>query len=1038
MRRRRVSFGLAVMVVVVFMVVGLLEKPDQVPQRVKMKSRIDGVRHIHQMIKTKTGQEDIGYSDEYLSLAIAKSGDRSKEQAKVSNDIPWVERGPGNIGGRTRSILVDASDVSNNTWLVGTAGGGIWRTTNAGDAWTNVTPNMPNLATVTIAQSSANPGIMYAGTGEGGLGGNFVNGIGIYKSLDGGLNWAILQSTTGENVSNFLNTNRIIVHPENANLLYAATSNGVRQDFISGIFKSENGGLSWEQLLEANSRVQQLAFDPEDPNTIYASLILNGIYKSTDGGASWYETPLSSIVLASGGEPGRTEFAIAPTNPNKIYASVAYNRRTGSGLYWSTDKGESWKEIRDPAQDGTDFLLQGEYDNSIAIDPSDENKVYWGGVELWTGTVDEMAIGTSTRDFIGVDQENTETFLSFVNFNAGTHFGNRLLIGNPQNTPNIEIRFGGLTQKAHRFHVPVGGNAGVPANDYTYQDYVDVPFEVWDIDANRQLMVSFRDQSRDGAFNLNFRGLDADESINREYIFIHNRSYDANTPDVDLTVDGGHENDQLVFVWPTLTDGGTWDPDNLPSSVFRMKFAVIQFQEGNIIEMPGTNTVHDDHHLLTFAGDRLISVNDGGVAFSDNKGLLFTERETGLVTSQYYSADKKPRAQVYIGGTQDNDVNLSSLNPSISTSWDDNAFFNFFGDGFEVVWNRDGRRVLGSNQFNFIFRSDDEGANWSESRAGISDSDFFGEDPDAPFFTKIAYSKLGPDRTFAVSDNGIWVSQNFGERWSIRNVSNQWGGALDIEVSDVDTDVVWAGGAMDADRKLFVSTDGGNVFNTVNVFEAYPDKGNITTIVTDPNDRQTAYVVFSQPAEPKIIKTTDLGQTWTDISGFVDGVSTVGFPDVGTFSLLVFPDPNRMWAGTEIGVYETLDGGASWNILPNSFPAVTVWDMKVVDGEVIMATHGRGIWTADMGIDYPSQELLLNANEPIEEEPVVYPNPSQGKFSVIIDGRPINRLEVWSLEGKLIQVFDEPQESYSLDQKGLFLTRIYQEGKIITGKLVID
>lgn len=1014
--------------------------PEEKPDVIKVKSKIEGVRHIHQMIKTKTGKEEISYPDEYLSLALSKTLEKRKDVARVANDIPWIERGPGNIGGRTRTILVDVADATGNTWLIGSAGGGIWRTTDQGDTWTNVSPTIPNLSVVTLAQSPSNPSIIYAGTGEGGLGGNFVNGFGILKSLDGGLSWTLLSSTSGENATNFLNTNRIIVHPDNANMVYAGTSNGIGQAFTASVMKSEDGGLSWLEILDANARVQQLAFDPDVPNTIYASLILRGILKSIDGGVTWTTTPLETIVAASGGSIERTEFAISPSNPNKIYASVSYVGRSGSGLYWSTDKGETWKEIRDPAQDGTDFLIQGEYDNSIVVDPDNENRVYWGGVNLWTGLVNPDGVGQSTRDFVGVDQEGTEEFLSFVTFNNGTHFNNSFLINNSRNTPNLEVRFGGLTQKAHRFFVPEGATSGVPDVNYEYQDYIDVPFEVWDTDANQQLMVSFRDQSRDGAFNLNPRELDEDESMNREYLFIHNRPYDAEGPDPAITINGGQEVDQLIFIWPTLTDGATWDPENLPESILRIKFAEIQFQEGVINELGGNNSVHPDHHFLTYAGNRLISVNDGGVGVSANNGLSFTEKELGLVTSQYYGADKKPGEAIYIGGTQDNDVNLSGVNPDASSIWEDNAFTQFFADGFEVVWNRDGQRILATNQNNFIFRSDDAGQTWQESTTGISDSDLFGGDPDTPFFTKVAYSKLGGDRAYAVSDNGVWFSENFGSRWRVTSIPAQFGGFLDVEVSDVDVNVVWAGGAMDQNRKVHVSTDGGESFSPVNVYDAFPDKGNISTIVPDPNDRETAYVLFSQAAEPKIIKTTDMGQTWTDISGFVDGESTAGFPDVGTFSLLVFPDGERIWAGTEIGVFETLDGGTSWNILHNDFPAVAVWDMKVVDGEVVMATHGRGIWSADMELEYPNQELqiVLNAENVEERNPVVYPNPSNGTFSIVNDGTPIDRLEIWSLEGKLIQYFDESQSSYTLDRKGLFVSRIYKKGKIITGKLLID
>ena len=110
-----------------------------------------------------------------------------------------------------------------------------------------------------------------------------------------------------------------------------------------------------------------------------------------------------------------------------------------------------------------------------------------------------------------------------------------------------------------------------------------------------------------------------------------------------------------------------------------------------------------------------------------------------------------------------------------------------------------------------------------------------------------------------------------------------------------------------------------------------------------------------QPKKSKVLESKDLGATWTDITGFpanfTEGTSTAGFPDVETHSLVVMPDyPDNIWVGTNIGIVETTDRGASWNIIPyatSNFPHVTVWDMKIKDqGEIVLATHGRGIWTA--------------------------------------------------------------------------------------------
>ncbi|MEM9324225.1 MAG: T9SS type A sorting domain-containing protein [Bacteroidota bacterium] len=1019
-------------------------QPSNEPATVRVKSEIAGTRQIHQMIKTRTGEEEITYEDYYISKEFFKAaGENKARSARLGDDIPWVQRGPGNIGGRARAILVDASDASGDTWLIGTSGGGIWKTEDAGDTWRNVSPFFPNLSIVTLAQSDINPRVIYAGSGEGGLGGNFVNGIGIYKSLDSGENWTLLTSTTSAVSSDFQNTNRIIVHPDNENIVYAATSNGIRQSFASAVMKSEDGGSTWTSVFSPPGRAQQLQFDPESPNTLYVSVALFGVAKSTDAGATWTFTELSDVVNKSGGDTERTELAIAPTNPSILYASVSYRNRSGSGLFKSDDKGDNWQEVKDAEEADTDFLVQGEFDNCIVVDPLDENKVFWGGVRLYSAQLTGELDSLETRDFTGVDQEGTSSFLSFTRFSSGTHFNGSIALSDPANTSTIEIRFGAGSQLAHRFTVPEGGNAGVPDASYSYRDYVTVPFQAWDIENDQQLMLSFRDQEADGVFNLNEGGLDSDESRNREYLFVHRLPYDT-APSDTIAQTRGHVSFQDAFIWPTLTTGGVWDPNNLPTSTLRINFGRPLFRTADIELLPGNNQIHVDHHALAYSTDnRLISVNDGGLGFTQDDGETFTEKEQGMVTAQYYSVDRHPNRGIYIGGTQDNDVNLSlTEDPTSSTSYDDNAFRAFFADGFDVVWNDDGRRILASNQHNFMFRSDNEGRDWEESTTGLDDSDIFGENDNTPFFTKLAYSKFGPDRVFAVSDRGVWKSEDFGENWTLERISVGFGGFLDVEVSDVNVEIVWAGGALDQGRRIFLSQDGGETFDPVNFFEDFPSKGNITTIETDPNDERTAYLLFSQPGEPKILKTTDLGETWTDVSGFLDGTSTSGFPDVGVFSLLVFPDGERIWAATEIGLFETLNGGDNWALLQSDMPAVAIWDLNVVGGEVLAATHGLGIWTADMGLIYENirTQRPLSIDQDISAFQI-YPNPSPGTFR--INGpRDMQRVEVWSLSGKLVGSFDGSfgaNQTFTVStDKGLHLVRVISADGVFTTKLIVE
>ncbi|MEQ9007839.1 MAG: hypothetical protein RLP12_08145, partial [Ekhidna sp.] len=466
-------------------------------------------------------------------------------------------------------------------------------------------------------------------------------------------------------------------------------------------------------------------------------------------------------------------------------------------------------------------------------------------------------------------------------------------------------------------------------------------------------MVSFRDQERNSAFNLNERDPD-DEDLadNREYLYIHSLTYDS-SPSEEIAVNGGQEISQYLFFWPTLTPGITWNPENLPESTLKIKFGPLVFNESVINQLTGI--VHPDHHYLTTIitsenSFKLLSVNDGGVASSTNAGATFMEHETGLNTTQFYSAVKMPKESHYLGGTQDNDVLMSAVaNPGKTTSYKEQHPTQL-ADGFEVLWHRrNENNILISYQRNVIHKSTDGGDSYQLATNGLDDSGF--SNAQAPFITRLSNSYLSPNTVFAVSSSGIWKSPNFGDSWELSTINtsnnNSWGGFLDVEVSDIDSKIVWAGGAMDENRNIFVSTDRGDTFKPVSKYEM--PLGNITSIVPHPTNPMAAFLLFSQYESPKILKTTDLGKTWEDLSGFgTNNVSSNGFPDVATFSLIVFPDNDKIWVGTELGIYETLDGGSSWNPLESNLPKVLIFDMKVFEGELVVASFGRGIWTVNL------------------------------------------------------------------------------------------
>jgi photosystem II stability/assembly factor-like uncharacterized protein len=910
------------------------------------KQHFDGPAEFakfHHDIRTAAGKSAPDYKPAYRLRELLKAEQRAQvfqARTKSNGVITFTERGPNNVPGRTRGLIVDPDDPNKNTWFAGSVGGGIWKTTNAGQTWTDLTPDLPNLATSVLAMAESNHNIIYAGTGEGFFNLDAINGSGIFKSTDRGVTWSILTSTI-----DFGDVNRIVISPSDPDLLCAATS--------TGLYRSTNGGTSWTEVLNQNN-IQDLKATPGNFSILYATQNSTAIWKSINAGLTWSQSSNGMGLF------GRVELAISPVNPNRIFASAEQEAfGEGSNLYVSDNAGQTWSFVNVSINGSkVDFLNeQGWYDNTIACDPFNQNIIYFGGVDLFRT---QLTSGSTTVNVLELEEDNTSNFLSLVSFTNATN-GN-FDVGPSANNTSVEIRFGpGKSQKAHRFLVPEGRTSGVAANEYSYQDYVTVPFEVWDITNNRQLMVSFRDQGRDGAFNLinnNTTSTIATEQ-SREYVFINNVTYNASTPSSGITANGGHEFNEMYNIWPFLTAGGSWPPaanGNLrivSTAVQELNATTINITDGRGDFGNGkNNNVHVDHHNLVMipmsaSTYKILNANDGGVFISNissTPGINnnnWTSTDNGYNTSQFYGADKRTDANEYFGGMQDNGTWLSPAN-QISAA-NTNYAFKIGGDGFEVIWhNLNTQLLIGGSQGNGFARSVNGGVTFAAATSGLPSTD------DYPFITKLANSRDLPDRIFCLGGDGVYVSNNFGQNWTLTPITQKWATAsfMDVEVSRANADIVWAGVGMTSSLNLHVSTNGGKTFSLTNNFTTVT-MGGITKLASHPTEPNTAYAIFSLAEKPKILKTTNLGQSWTDISGFgTNSISSTGFPDVAVYCLYVRPDnTNIIWAGTEIGIVESLDGGASWALL-NNFLNVSVWDMKGVDDQIVIATHGRGIWTA--------------------------------------------------------------------------------------------
>ncbi|MEK8024083.1 MAG: right-handed parallel beta-helix repeat-containing protein, partial [Candidatus Hydrogenedentota bacterium] len=275
----------------------------------------------------------------------------------------WTWIGPGNIGGRIRSIVIHPTDPS-QLWI-GAVSGGIWKSNNAGASWSPQNDFMPNLNVTCMVIDSTNPSILYAGTGEGFYNVDGLQGFGIFKTTNGGTTWDQLSQTSPNIDSSFLYVNRLSMAPDNPQVLLAATQ--------GGMYRTTNGGANW--TITNGSEMLDVDFNPSDSRIVVSGTRSGVVMRSTNSGQTF------SIVQGLTGA-GRVEVAWAPSDRNVVYASLKDSTAPGdySMFYRSNDSGQSFVYLP-----GGDSLLgaQGWYDNIIWVDPTDSQTVVVGGVELW-------------------------------------------------------------------------------------------------------------------------------------------------------------------------------------------------------------------------------------------------------------------------------------------------------------------------------------------------------------------------------------------------------------------------------------------------------------------------------------------------------------------------------------------------------------------------------------------------------------------------------------------------------------------------------
>ena len=297
---------------------------------------------------------------------------------KAFKSLRWRLVGPYR-GGRSNAVAGDLAKPF--LFYMGSVNGGVWRTTNGGQSWENITDGKTDISSVgAIAVAPSDANVIYVGTGEKQMRENLTFGTGVYRSTDAGATWQHLGLTETHQISD------VVVDPRNPDRAYvSALGHAFGPNAERGVFRTMDGGKSWTKVLfiDDSTGANDLAMDPSNPRIIYASMYKfqrtpwsmnagggrSGLWKSTDGGDSW--TEISKAPGIPRRPLGKIGIDVSRANTQRLYASIEAPDSSG-GFFRSEDAGASWERMNNDPR----MWVRNWYYSGVTADPKDENVVY--------------------------------------------------------------------------------------------------------------------------------------------------------------------------------------------------------------------------------------------------------------------------------------------------------------------------------------------------------------------------------------------------------------------------------------------------------------------------------------------------------------------------------------------------------------------------------------------------------------------------------------------------------------------------------------
>jgi photosystem II stability/assembly factor-like uncharacterized protein len=826
--------------------------------------------------------------------------------------VPWRTIGPANMGGRVTDIEIVRDRPA--TMYLATAGGGVWKTRNAGTTWEALFHDQPTASIGDVAVAPSNPDIVWVGTGEENARNSVSWGDGIYRSLDGGQTWRHM------GLGDAFQIGHIAIHPHTADVVFVAALGTLwGPNTERGVFRTRDGGESWDKVLYADewTGCMDVRIDPAQPNNVYAALYerardefdsndpavrfgsKSGFFRSIDGGDTW--TKLTDGLPTC--RWGRSALAIWDKDPQVLFAVIETER---SG--WATGD-EQWGARSQRPERGSAYMGINSVDGE---DGARLTSVTAGGPSAKAGLqvgdtivqIDDTKIASRNELFAHLSRASSGDKVAVQVRRAGGTVALELTFGARPGTGEESGEGGPGGQRGG--NGPNGGRMGGQS-------------------------PNIQDQQGERGFETGgvFRSADRGQTWTRVNSLTERPFYYSK-----LAVDPQDENNLYLtgVQFYASRDGGK------------------TFRTAN-------RSIHVDFHAIVVDpsdSDHLLLAGDGGLNVTWNRGRTW-EVVNNFAIGQFYHADVDNSVpyRVY-GGLQDNGTwgGPSRTRSGFGMTRDDWVQI-YGGDGFVARVDPETPHIVYATSQNGRVGQVDlrTGATSMIPRPRAQGLEF---NWDTPFFL----SPHDPRILYLAGNQAIrhWVGAHQFDGRAPRAERSELltetplgltdrGTATAMAESPVRPGLLWVG---TDDGALWRSGDGGRTWTELHAkLTSMPGPRYVSSIHPSRFDVDRVYVTFdghrSNDFAPYVYVTHDMGESWQSIAN-----------DLPAEPIHVCREDQRnqdlLLLGTEFGCHVSLDRGAHWLTLGTGLPTVAVRDLVIHDrdAELVAATHGRGIWIADI------------------------------------------------------------------------------------------